>query len=97
VAEGILYPFMLDLFVLACEPLGIELNYAVLRAPLPVVLARVQSRVTEPQHAGALADGEVVGALWAIFEKQGLDSGERPPQAIADEIYQRWMDGSLRL
>src|SRR5580692_13153837 len=27
VAEGILYPFMLDLFVTACAPLGIALNY----------------------------------------------------------------------
>ncbi len=32
VADGILYPFMLDLFVDACKPLGIDLNYAVLRA-----------------------------------------------------------------
>ncbi len=44
VADGILYPFMLDLFVNACKPLGIELNYAVLGAPLSVVLSRVQSR-----------------------------------------------------
>ena len=34
VAEGILYPFMLDLFVAACEPHGIDVNYAVLRAPI---------------------------------------------------------------
>src|ERR1039458_4814003 len=60
VAEGILYPFMLDLFATASQPLGIELNYAVLRAPLSVVLARVQARTTEPEHAGALADATVV-------------------------------------
>ena len=46
VADGILNPFMLDLFVSACEPLGIELNYAVLRAPLSVALARVQARTS---------------------------------------------------
>src|ERR1039458_3902343 len=54
VAEGILNPFMLDLFFNACEPLGIELNYAVLSAPLSVVLSRVQTRTTEPEHFGAL-------------------------------------------
>jgi energy-coupling factor transporter ATP-binding protein EcfA2 len=103
VADGILYPFMLDLFVEACEPLGIELNYAVLRAPLSIVLARVQSRVDEPEHRGALADEGVVHALWTMFEEHGLDerhrvdSGDRTPQAIADEIYGRCVAGGLRL
>jgi hypothetical protein len=103
VADGILYPFMLDLFMQACEPLGIELNYAVLRAPLSVVLARVQARVTEPEHFGALADADVVRALWSTFEEHALDerhrvdSGERDPQAVADELYRRCVEGSLRL
>jgi broad-specificity NMP kinase len=103
VADGILYPFMLDLFVDACEPLGIDLNYAVLRAPLSVVLARVQARVDEPEHRGALADPGVVRDLWANFEEHGLDerhrvdSGGRTPEEIADEIYQRCAEGGLRL
>jgi hypothetical protein len=103
VAEGILYPFMLDLFAGACEPLGVDLNYAVLRAPLPVVLSRVQNRTTEPAHIGALADERVVEDLWATFEEHGLeerhrvDSGDRPPAVIAEEIYQRCVDGGLRL
>ena len=103
VDDGILNPFMLDLFVTACEPLGIELNYAVLRAPLPVVLARVEARTSEPAHAGALADATVVQALWDRFEAHGIDerhrvdSGERPPWLVADEIYQRCIEGDLRL
>jgi hypothetical protein len=103
VAEGILNPFMLDLFVSACEPLGIELNYAVLRAPLPVVRARVQARTTEPEHRGALADATVVQALWSGFEAHGIDerhrvdSGGRSPGLIADEIYRRCVEGALRL
>src|SRR6516165_8488727 len=56
VAEGILYPFMLDLFVQACAPHGLRLHYAVLRAPIGVVQQRVQDRLVEPPHAGALAD-----------------------------------------
>jgi hypothetical protein len=103
VAEGILYPFMLDLFVGACEPLGVDLNYAVLRAPLPLVLSRVQTRTTEPGHLGALADERVITDLWAKFEDHDLeerhrvDSGDRPPAVIAEEIYRRCVDGGLRL
>jgi shikimate kinase len=101
VADGILYPFMLDLFVNACAPLGIDLNYAVLRAPLPVVLSRVQSRRTEPPHAGALADETVVENLWRTFEEHDLDArhrvdvAERTPREIAEEIYQRCSAGIL--
>jgi predicted kinase len=103
VADGILNPFMLDLFVSACEPLGIELNYAVLRTPLAMALARVQARRAEPEHRGALADATVVRALWNGFEAHGIDerhrvdSGDRPPGLIADEIYRRCVEGDLRL
>jgi predicted kinase len=103
VADGILNPFMLDLFVTACEPLGIELNYAVLRAPLAVVLSRVQARTTEPQHAGALSDATVVQALWNGFETHGVDdrhhvdSSALSPEVIAEEIYRRCVEGELRL
>jgi predicted kinase len=103
VADGILYPFMLDLFVTACQPLGIELNYAVLSAPLSVVLSRVQSRTTEPGHAGALADAAVVEDLWQMFEANDLEErhrveiGNRSPTAIAQEIYERFLRGSLLL
>jgi hypothetical protein len=103
VADGIFYPFMLDLFVDACRPLGIELNYAVLSAPLSVVLSRVQSRTTEPEHVGALSDPSVVADLWQMFEENDLESrhrvdvGTRSPDVIAEEIYRRCMDGSLSL
>jgi hypothetical protein len=103
VAEGILMPTMIDLFFSACEPLGIDLHYTVLRAPLPVVLSRVQTRTIEPEHFGALADETVVDDLWTQFERHGVaqrhcvDSSDRPPTEIADEIYQRWLDGEFRL
>jgi predicted kinase len=103
VADGILYPFMLDLFFGACAPLGIELNYAVLSAPLSVVLSRVQSRTREPEHFGALADAAVVEDLWRMFEENQLEErhrvqvGERSPEVIAREIYLRCCEGSLVL
>ena len=103
VADGILYPFMLDLFVSACEPLGIELNYAVLSAPLSVVLSRVQTRTIEPEHFGALADERVVEDLWRKFEEHDLERrhwvevDDRSPDVIADEIYRRCMEGELLL
>jgi hypothetical protein len=103
VAEGILFPFMLDLFAAACRPLGVEINYAVLQASLPVVLSRVHSRTTEPEHAGALADAAVVDDLWTQFEQHGVsarhrvESGSRDPQTVAGEIFQRCRDGQFRL
>jgi broad-specificity NMP kinase len=103
VAEGILYPFMLDLFAAACDPDGIVINYAVLRAPIDLVQQRVQGRRVEPQHAGALADATVVDDLWAQFESHGVeerhrvDSGVRGPDEVAEEIDRRLEAGALRL
>jgi hypothetical protein len=103
VAEGILYPFMLDLFAAACEPHGIALDYAVLRASIGVVQQRVQDRTLEPPHAGALADAVVVDDLWTQFERLGVaerhrvDCGEREPEAVAADIERRRLAGALRL
>ena len=102
-AEGILYPFMLDLFAEACAPHNISLNYAVLRAPIGVVQQRVQVRRAEPAHFGALADADVVDDLWEQFESHGVAerhrvaSGERAPQAIAEELDSRLAAGDFRL
>ncbi len=103
VAEGILYPFMLDLFEQACQPHGVAVNYAVLRAPIGVVQQRVHDRRVEPPHAGALADATVVDDLWTQFESHGVeerhrvDSGERGPVEVAEEIDRRLGAGDLRL
>ena len=103
VAEGILYPFMLDLFGDAGARLGVALHYAVLRAPIDVVQQRVVDRKVEPQHAGALADSAVVEDLWGQFERQGVaerhrvDAGGRSPDEVAEEIDRRFRAGELRL
>ncbi len=103
VAEGILYPFMLDLFAAACRSLGIEINYAVLRAPLATVHERVQQRRIEPQHKDALDNLAVVGDLWTQFEAAGVDerhrveSGDLTPTDVAAEIYRRCNNGELVL
>jgi broad-specificity NMP kinase len=103
VAEGILYPFMLDLFAAACEPLGIDVHYAVLRAPISVVQQRVQDRRSEPIHVAALADAEVVEDLWTQFESHGVaerhrvDTGTQDPAEVAEEIDRRLAAGELTL
>jgi len=103
VGEGILYPYMLDLFAAACEPREIDINYAVLRAPITVVQQRVQDRKSEPIHVAALADEEVVDDLWAQFERHGVeerhrvDSGTRSPAEVAEEIDARLGAGEFRL
>jgi thymidylate kinase len=103
VAEGILYPFMLDLFADACAPLGVELAYAVLRVPIDVVQQRVQDRRAEPQHAEALDDAGVVEDLWRQFERHGVDerhrvdSGALTPEDVAEEIDRRLVAGDFGL
>lgn len=102
-AEGILYPFMLDLFAEACATRHVELNYVVLRAPIDTVQQRVHDRRSEPEHYGALADPGVVDDLWTKFESHGVedrhrvDTGGRPPEAIAEEIDRRLGAGDFRL
>ena len=102
VAEGIVHPFMLDLFDEACTPLGIALHDAVLYAPVGVVRQRVQDRRREPAHVGALADAVVVDDLWAQFEAHGvderhrIDAGTLAPDGVAEEIDRRLMTGVLR-
>jgi hypothetical protein len=110
VAEGILYPFMLDLFAAAGARHGIAIHYAVLRAPMALVQQRVVDRKVEPEHVGALADAAVVGDLWAQFESQGVEerhridvggpaesTGPAGPDAVAAEIDRRLRAGELRL
>jgi predicted kinase len=103
VAEGIVYPFMLELFETAAAARGVPVHYAVLRAPMVVVQRRVQDRRSEPVHAAALADAAVVGDLWEQFEAHGVaerhrvDSGERDPAAVAEEIDVRFQAGDFRL
>jgi predicted kinase len=103
VAEGILYPFMLDLFVDACGPLGIDLHYVVLRAPAATIHKRIRGRLHQPEHAGALADEQVVDDLWAKFEAAGIreqhrvDVGDRSPAVIAEEIFGGCLQGRYAL
>ena len=103
VAEGILYPFMLDLFVRPVRHAASSSNYAVLRAPIRVVQQRVQDRKVEPPHAGALADAAVVDDLWTQFESHGVDerhrvdAGHAAPDEVAEEIDRRLGAGEFRL
>jgi shikimate kinase len=102
VGEGILYPFMLDLFAAACEPKAVSINYAVLRAPIGVVQQRVQDRRSEPTTWRGWRP-QVVDDLWAQFEREGVgerhrvDSGTRSPDEVADEIDARLEAGEFRL
>jgi hypothetical protein len=102
VGEGILYPFMLDLFAAASEPLAIQVHYAVLAAPLAVVQQRVLERAEEPEHFVTF-DATVVDDLWSQFEQHGVserhrvDAGERGPAEVAEELDRRWRAGDFAL
>jgi predicted kinase len=104
IAEGIIYPFMLDLFAAAGARHGVAIHYAVLRAPIEVAQQRAVDRKIEPQHAGALADAAVIADLWAQFEDQGVAErhlvdvdGPAGPADVAAEIDRRLRAGKLEL
>ena len=103
VAEGILYPFILDLFAAACEQHAIVMHYAVLRAPIDLVQQRARDRTSEPEHVGALADADVIDDLWTQFESHGveerhrIDVGTRAPAEVAEDIDRKLETGDLRL
>ncbi len=103
VGEGIVYPFMLDLFATACAREGVVAHYAVLWAPIAVVQQRVQDRRLEPQHAGALADAAVVGDMWAQFGQLGVAARHRvdvdglSADGVAEEIDRRFVAGEFLL
>jgi predicted kinase len=103
VAEGIVYPFMLDLFAASGAGRGVPLHYAVLRAPIDVVQQRVVDRKVEPQHFDALTDASVVDDLWLQFERMGVEerhlvhAGGRSPDEVAEEIDRRFRAGEFRL
>jgi predicted kinase len=103
VAEGIVYPTMVDLFAAACAPYGVMVHYAVLRAAVGVVQQRVHERRSEPIHVAALADAAVVDDLWSQFERHGVeerhrvDSDAHAPEGVAAEIDRRLAAGLLLL
>lgn len=75
---------------------GHSVAYAVLRAPLPICLARAANRET-----GRLADGAVVERLWHDFAELGplephvIDSGTQAADAVVAALLQRLPGGLL--
>lgn len=87
------------------EPLGGKLraaghrvDYAVLRAPLSVCTARVQSREGPPP-----VDSGAIAQLWESFadlgerERHVLEVGDEEPAEVADLLARRLRDGQLAI
>jgi predicted kinase len=76
---------------------GHATSFAVLRAPLPVCLARVQSREGEPA-----VDAGAIERLWRSFadlgdlERHVLEVDGMAPERVSDELAERLSGGSLR-
>ncbi len=94
VVEGIVFPrwFLLPLRD-GLRKAGFRVAYAVLRAPLPVCLDRVEGR------DGAV-DAEAVTKIWTEFEDleqfetHAIDVSERSPEEIANALEQVLVTGS---
>ncbi|MGB7685455.1 MAG: AAA family ATPase [Solirubrobacterales bacterium] len=80
----------------ALQEAGHPVAYAILRAPLPVCLDRVQSREGEPP-----IDSAMIEQLWRSFadlgdtERHALDVDGRTPDQVADLLERRLADGTL--
>ncbi|MFL6222274.1 MAG: ATP-binding protein, partial [Actinomycetes bacterium] len=76
---------------------GLEISYAVLRAPLEVCIERATARDGQP-----LGHLEVIDALWREFtdlgalEPHAVDVDAKPAGEIADLLAARVRDGSLQ-
>jgi predicted kinase len=98
IVDGIVLPrFFLAPLRDALQAAGQEVAYAVLRAPLPVCLARAGARDAHP-----LADPGVVERLWRDFsglgelERHAVDLADEAPDEAAELVAARLGDGSLR-
>jgi predicted kinase len=77
---------------------GYPVACAVLRAPLPVCIARVQSREGDPPvDSGALSQIWESFADLGDFEQNALDVDGRSPSEAADLVERRLADGRLRI
>lgn len=91
IVDGIIIPgFFYEPLRDSLQSAGHAVSYAVLRAPLPVCLARAGSRASQP-----LADPQVVERLWHDFadlgplEANAIDIGTKPPAEAANLLAHR--------
>lgn len=97
IVEGIVIPgWFFEPLRDAIHAAGHSVAYAVLRAPLPVCLARAKDREHQP-----LEYPEAAEQLWRSFadlgdlEGHALDLGDESLQAVAETLARRTADGSL--
>ncbi len=99
VVDGIVIPgWFLEPLSAALRNAGHPVSYVVLRAPLPVCMARALDREREP-----LADPDVIEQLWQSFEDLGkleqnaVDLDGETPDEAADMVAQSLADGRLAI
>jgi predicted kinase len=97
IVDGIVIPgWFLEPLRDTLRTTGHPVAYAVLRAPLPICMARAQSREGEPP-----IDSEVIEQLWRSFtdlgdlERHVLEVVGRGPEDVADLLEQRLEQGLL--
>lgn len=80
----------------ALQTAGHTVAYAVLRAPLAICAERAAGR-----ERSRIADTSIIGRLWEDFadlgslESQVIDSDDRAPEEIAEEVERRLAEGAL--
>lgn len=99
IVDGIVIPaWFLGPLSSALSAAGYQAAYAVLRAPLPVCMERVQAREGEPPiDAGAIEQLWQSFADLGRFERNAIDVGDRDPEEAADLLSRQLAGGLLAI
>ncbi len=95
-ADGVIGPWMLPHYLAELAPLGLAVDYLVLRAPLDVALARSHARDKDVPDEVVRAMHPKFAELGA-YERHALDTGARDLEETLAEVARLRACGALRV
>ena len=96
-SDGVLLPWALPIYRSELAPLGVPIDYVVLRAPLDVALERSRARAKDVPDDVLRAMHPQFAALGAEYARHVLDPDGRDLDATIAELVARRARGELRL
>lgn len=99
VIDGVLFPHVLAELARACHSHGVELHYAVLRAPFSICVDRAERRNQDrsiPSDIPALKQLHERFADVGDYEENVVHASD-PPEPVAARLLARYAEGQLRV
>jgi hypothetical protein len=96
-ADGVVLPWALPIFRAELGPLGVPIDYVLVRAPLDVALERSRARAKEVPDEVLRAMHPQFAALAGDWSRHVLDNDGRDLDATMAELLARRARGELRL